>query len=411
MTSPTLLSKDGLFLGENSPMPKAEYFPHSITQIAIVLTMALCGGVVWHVWHVYEEFRAHQTKYSQIQELMGIITYLDEVLTMSARLGATTGDAQWEDRYRRFEPGLDASIKEIKKLAPDIYSAEAAAQTDTANIKLVEMENQAFALTRAGKRKAAFTLLTSNQYEQQKRLYAEGMRLVSKSIYTQIDAFHTEEHRKTIVAALILVSALLLLLFIWIAVLGMVRRHVMEQKNAEEQLKHLAHHDDLTGLPNRTLFRDRLGQAMAQANRMERLVALLFIDLDYFKFINDTLGHTIGDLLLKGVAKRLTDCVRQSDTVARVGGDEFIVTLTNIVNGRDVAVVAQKVLNTLSKPFTLDGQELSITASIGATIFPVEGHDVDTLLKNADTAMYRAKDLGRNNCQFYTTEINIKASG
>jgi flagellar basal body-associated protein FliL len=307
------------FFDEGSKMPKVNYFPHSIIQIAIVITMTLCGGVVWHVWHVYEELKVHQTKFSQIQELMGIITYLDEVLTMSARLGATTGDTQWENRYRRFEPGLDAAIKEIKKLAPDIYSAGAAAQTDVANIKLVEMENQAFALIRAGKREAAFTLLTSNQYEQQKQLYAEGMRLVSKSLYTQIEAFQKEEHREALVAALILVSALLLLLFIWIAVLGMVRRHVMDQKNAEERLKHLAHYDDLTGLPNRTLFRDRLGQALAQADRTERLVALLFLDLDHFKFINDRLGHTIGDLLLKVVAKRLTDCVRQSDTIARLG--------------------------------------------------------------------------------------------
>jgi len=325
-------------------MPKVNYFPHKMIQAAIILTMVLCGGVVWHVWHVYEELKVHQTKFSQIQELMGIITYLDEVLTMSARLGATTGDTRWEDRYRRFEPGLDAAIKEIKKLAPDIYSAEAAAQTDAANIKLVEMENQAFALIRAGKREAAFTLLTSNQYEQQKRLYAEGMRLVAKSLYTHIKVFHKEEHREAIVAALVLVSALFLLLFVWIAVLGMVRLHVSEQKNAEEQLKHLAHHDDLTGLPNRALFWDRLGQALAQATRTGRQVALLFLDLDHFKLINDRLGHTVGDLLLKVVAKRLTDCVRKSDTVARLGGDEFTVILTNIVNGRDVAIVAQKVL-------------------------------------------------------------------
>lgn len=150
-------------------MDKPNYFPHRMIQTTIVITMLLCGGVVWHVWHVYEELKIHQTKFSQIQELMGIITYLDEVLTMSARLGATTGDTQWEDRYRRFEQGLDAAIKEIKNLMPDIYSAEAAAQIDAANIKLVEMENQAFALLRAGKREAAFALLTSEQYEQQKK--------------------------------------------------------------------------------------------------------------------------------------------------------------------------------------------------------------------------------------------------
>ncbi|MEO5657153.1 MAG: EAL domain-containing protein, partial [Nitrospiria bacterium] len=178
---------------------------------------------------------------------------------------------------------------------------------------------------------------------------------------------------------------------------------------SEERLRYLAHRDALTGLPNRTLLHDRLRQAIAQSQRTGAAMALFFLDLDRFKAINDTLGHVIGDLLIQAVAERLTGCVRESDTVARFGGDEFTIVVTNLAQGADAAKVAQKILDALSKPFLLGGPELFITTSIGITLFPGDEESIDGLLRNADAAMYRAKESGRNAYQFYAAEMNDHA--
>lgn len=184
---------------------------------------------------------------------------------------------------------------------------------------------------------------------------------------------------------------------------------ITERKQAEERVRHLAHYDALTDLPNRTLFHDRLQQALIQAQRGHEQVAVMFIDLDRFKVINDTLGHSVGDLLLQAVAHRLTNCVRQGDTVCRQGGDEFVILLPEIGRAEDAALVAQKILDSVSQPFFLDGHELHISSSIGISFFPSDGGTVEALMKNADVAMYRAKDLGRNNFQFYLSDMNARS--
>jgi len=180
-------------------------------------------------------------------------------------------------------------------------------------------------------------------------------------------------------------------------------------KQTEEYLQYLAYKDTLTGLPNRTLFQDRLEQAMRQADRNQTLVVLMFLDLDRFKNINDTLGHRIGDQLLVNAAQRFKDCVRVSDTVARLGGDEFTVILTNLPDSSAVTIVAQKLIAALAAPFFLSAHEIVMTTSIGITIYPNDASTVDDLLKNADTAMYHAKDRGRNNYQFFSQEMHARA--
>ncbi len=183
----------------------------------------------------------------------------------------------------------------------------------------------------------------------------------------------------------------------------------IQRKQAEERLRHLAHNDVLTGLPNRVLFYDRLKQALAQARRNRWSVGVMFIDVDRFKYVNDTLGHSIGDQLLQQVASRLVQAVRADDTVGRLGGDEFAVVLTGLSGAHDASVVAQKLMTAFKAPFLLDGRKLYVTASIGVTLYPDDSADQETLVRNADAAMYRAKEVGRNSYQFYTREMNARA--
>ena len=185
-----------------------------------------------------------------------------------------------------------------------------------------------------------------------------------------------------------------------------IMRDISERKKAQERLTWLAYHDPLTTLPNRFLLRDRVEQAIAKARWHERSLALLFLDLDRFKNINDTLGHEVGDQLLKQVAARLGRIVRGDDTVARIGGDEFVILIEDFAHPTDVALVAKKIVDGLTTPFTLETGEFFVTASAGVAVFPSDGDDVRTLLRNADTAMYRAKDKGRNQFHFYRPEMN-----
>lgn len=182
---------------------------------------------------------------------------------------------------------------------------------------------------------------------------------------------------------------------------------VTERRAARARVEWLAHHDPLTDLPNRTLLRDRLQQAMARSLRAGKRAALIFLDLDRFKNVNDSLGHAFGDHLLRAVATRLRMCVRDSDTVARLGGDEFLIVLDCMEDANDVALVASKIIERLSTPIDVQTQTLSTGASLGISIYPDDGIDVDSLLKNADAAMYHAKESGRNMFRFFTEEMNL----
>ena len=176
-----------------------------------------------------------------------------------------------------------------------------------------------------------------------------------------------------------------------------------------EEMAHLAQHDGLTDLPNRMLLTDRVNQAIARARRNNTRVAVMYLDLDGFKHINDSLGHALGDKMLQSVATRLVSCVRSSDTVSRLGGDEFVVLLSEISHAADASITARKILAALSSAHTVDETKLHITLSIGLSTYPEDGEDAETLIKNADTAMYQAKEKGRNNYQFYTKEMNVRA--
>lgn len=186
-------------------------------------------------------------------------------------------------------------------------------------------------------------------------------------------------------------------------------KDITESIQTQERLHHLAHHDALTGLPNRVLFVERLKHALQRAERRKRAVAVLFLDMDRFKIVNDTLGHEAGDRLLQAMAARLHACIREGDTVARFGGDEFAGFLSDVASPEDVAVVVSKFLDALAPPFLIDGHELFISGSIGISLYPEDGTDTQTLMKNADSAMYRAKQMGGNTSEFYHSEMTQHA--
>lgn len=187
-----------------------------------------------------------------------------------------------------------------------------------------------------------------------------------------------------------------------------VCQDVSRRRASEDRIRHSAHHDALTDLPNRLLFQDRLQQALVAARRSRQRVAVLFVDLDHFKAINDSLGHAAGDQLLRSVAERLRGCVRASDTVCRNGGDEYLVLLPSMRDSGEAGHVAAKIVAALSRPHRIDGHDVTVTPSIGIGVFPDDGGDIGTLLENADAALYHAKNSGRGNFQFFTRELHAR---
>ena len=188
-----------------------------------------------------------------------------------------------------------------------------------------------------------------------------------------------------------------------------VIRDISDRKQAEAHIQFLAHHDMLTKLPNRTLLLDRIQVILATARRNQTEVGVMFVDLDNFKTINDSLGHYAGDELLKRVASRVQSCLRGVDLVGRLGGDEFLVVLADLTDAEDIAPVAEKIASIISEPFSLEDQVLSVSASIGVSVYPRDGETPDSLIRNADAAMYLAKEQGRNNWQFFQPSLNKKA--
>ena len=185
---------------------------------------------------------------------------------------------------------------------------------------------------------------------------------------------------------------------------------ITERQEAEGRAQHLADHDPLTGLPNRRLLEDRLGQALVFGSRNRKLSAAMFVDLDRFKHVNDTHGHAFGDRMLKEVGRRLEEQLREGDTICRLGGDEFVIVLPEIKRSSDAAHVAQKIIEAVSQPVTIDERDLHISCSVGISVAPDDGRDAETLIRNADAAMYHAKEIGRANYQFFTEQMNVSAT-
>lgn len=416
-----------------------KHFPQLKLTLAAVLSLLILG---WLSWNAYDSYRRVQVQLAidRIERVRMKIVHLDEILTMSARMAAASGNLDWERRYRRFEPELEQAIREGLELNPNA-SNNAAAKTDAANDSLVAIEHHAFELVRQGKKTEAQRILSSGEYEHYKKIYAVGMTEFNSQLLQATDSMRVKLQANMRHSAITtIVSAILLIvgaLYVfrgtrrWQIVIVESNRQlnqktaeleesnnkldrkvielnesVRQHKIATEHVEYLAYYDSLTTLPNRSMFSALLNQAISLALRDGKELAVLFVDLDRFKNINDTLGHEAGDLLLQEVGKRLKSCLRESDTVARLGGDEFVVLLPALPDTANIAVVAHKILVATSKSFVALGQEFRVTASIGISIYPKDGGDEQSLMKNADIAMYQAKENGKNHFEFYSVQMN-----
>lgn len=531
----------------------------------------------WLSWDAYQDYRYAETRLTTISRMETVraeIVHLDEVLTMSARMAAASGNPAWETRYLRFEPQLDRFIKEAMRLDPNASrGGAAAAKTDAANTSLVAMEHRAFELVRQGKHADAQRLLSSGDYEAYKMTYAAGMTEFNRHLLKASEAMRAEllaDMRRSAITTII--SAVLLILGAlftfratrrWQAVIVesnrqlnrktaeleelnnqldtkvsqrtqdlvqandqlrleaeqrkeaerhlriyaevinstgdaviitdsdgnvveinpayqratgrsredvigrnlhvpgrdpnpegfyeelwrelkvdgywageimdrrndgesfpcwalfnavrdeqgrpvhyvCVMRDVTKLKQDERLLEKLAFHDSLTGLPNRALLKDRLNIALAGAARQNSMLGIICLDLDNFKDVNDTLGHAAGDRLLLEISQRIGRCLRSSDTLARMGGDEFTVLLPRIDAETDVAQVAERIIETLGEAVQLGDQTVYAGASIGISCFPKDGRTAETLQMNADLAMYEAKQAGRGQYRVFVADM------
>ncbi len=545
-------------------------FPLRLFAFAFVISVLTAVFSGWQSWQMHHSFQEMSSKHIALTEDVGRIMLFDEVLTMSARMAAATGDLNYEKRYDQFDPQLTTEIDEVRAILPQAEIAGFVGETDEANLALVKMERQAFALTHQGRRQEAMALLTSAEYIRLKKVYAGGMEKTVNAATGLIE----RETRHFLYLSLWLAAAsavsILVLLTTWFFAVRSARgwdaerreaqdvlrnaydemesqvkhrtadllstneelnREVSERKQAEanlriaaiafeaqngvlitdanslilrvnrafteitgysaeevvgknprilgsgrqdanfyaamwkrinntgswegeiwnrrkngevypehltitavknqdgnvtnyvasltditlrksveEKIQNLAFYDPLTRLPNRRLLLDRLQQAFVFSARSGRGAALLFVDLDNFKDINDTLGHDIGDLLLQQTAQRLESCVRDADTVARLGGDEFVVMLEDLSEqaieaATQTKVVGEKILATLNQPYQLGTHEYHGSSSIGTTIFSDHDNTAEELLKRADIAMYQSKKAGRNTLRFFDPKM------
>src|SRR6266508_2833573 len=324
-------------------------FPQRLLSLALLVTVALAVSLSWYASTSYRVTTTLRERHLRIEELRGVIVHLNEVLTMSARMAAATGQE------------------------------------------------------RAGRPARARAILFSSEYERQKRIYAWGVTLVLDRVRSNLDRTLRAERRAALRWELVTVGVLLVLLAAWVALIRGLQRwraalsqSVEERQRAVDQLQHRAFHDGLTGLSNRALFYNRVEHALARARRERGPLAVLFVDLDDFKTVNDSLGHATGDHLLTQVARRIETAIRPGDTVARLGGDEFGLLLEHLAEPDDAIAVARRVLEAVRAPFDLGDRELLVRASIGIAFREDHTVDPDELLRNADLAMYVAKKAGKD---------------
>lgn len=386
---------------------KQYQFPISTITTLLGIATVLLIAVILIANDTYKVISATVDKTEKLVAARNDIQLYDEMLTMSASMAATTGDSSWIDRYNKIEPSLGEAIENAIKYASGEIIKLSITSTDKANSALVDMERLSFSYVRSGDLDSAWKILSGDEYRRQKEIYADGLGKVTKALQAETASNISSIKNRLIFNLVGSIFAFIIILLIWLIIWETLKKWQHLQLEHQQELKELATHDVLTGLPNRSLLSDRLTQATAQESRRNSALAVVFIDLDGFKPINDQYGHNAGDILLKTLARRLQEVVREGDTVSRFGGDEFVIVLVDVEGQSDLLSLLNRIQTALHSPVKIDSDNVRVTASIGVSIYD-ENHDVesDQLIRQADHAMYDAKKAGKNQYIIFNDKKN-----
>ena len=371
-------------------------------MIAVAAALCCLIGLGWAGMSTRGELHEAMQRALRVTELRGTIAHLDELLTMSARLAALSGDARWAARYDEAEPRLDAAIVEAVALATPQVASELARTTDAANRRLVQLERASLARVVTGDRAEAWLLLNNREYDELKIVYASGIEVFGQELEAYAAA-HTANlsNRAWLETSGLVLGGAVFLIAAALALRGHSRLQV-----ALAYTEAVARHDALTGLSNRVKFREHMEQVLSRVRRGGS-VAVLYLDLDGFKGVNDTLGHPAGDELLRAVADRLRGCTRAMDLVARLGGDEFAIVQVDAQQPTDAMALSERVVTMLQQPFEVGEHRIVIGVSVGIAVADA-AVTADGLLRNADIALYRAKTDGRGTWRFFEPGMDAK---
>jgi diguanylate cyclase (GGDEF)-like protein len=399
----------------NDALAAATQTARRVVALAFTAAAVLAAGLTVERWHYHQHNATRVEAVKQAQHLADTILLHDERLTMSATLAAATGQPQWAERYAEFLPLIDQAIHDAASLVDPDAASRFDAATRHANDQLVAMEKLALSYAADGRLDAARSVLAWPAYAEHKRVLAEGTDRLLEDLRNHTEDAVAELKRDSWAFTF---GGLLLFLLAFVVLrrhLGTHLHRVEGQLLAQQtEITHLALHDPLTGLANRRNLRLLMESAIGRAQRQQSSIAMLVLDLDGFKPINDRYGHPAGDAVLLQVAQRMRSLVRPGDVVARLGGDEFVVVLeatsgaADPGSGFDAAPdadtplhTAQRLVTAISRPITLPMGDVAVSASVGVALYPMDGQDPDELLRRADVALYRAKDESRGEVRFF----------
>ncbi len=377
------------------------------------VALALAGGVLIvaallaeRLWYSAVHEAAAQ-RHAAAQRLAGDVRLADQLLTSTAQMAVLTGERRWVDRFDSHRPELERALAEAKALAPPAVARRFDAQTDAASDELTNLRESAFEALTVGAADVARTIFDGERYRNSTRkLGAATVEFTAATVQATRDELVALEQRTPVMAAAVLLGSLLLGAALWRSLATRLERSRTFFLDVEDRIQRMASTDLLTGMANRAALHDAMATAMARAERDRRRLAVLMIDLDGFKPVNDRHGHMVGDLVLKEVAHRLRRSLRGGELQARYGGDEFVVVIEEPNDSLHANTAAERLSKTLSQAMLIDGLSIGIGASVGISRFPDDARSSDGLLRKADSALYRAKAQGRGRVCFYDTSLD-----
>jgi diguanylate cyclase (GGDEF)-like protein len=378
-----------------------------VAKIAILSAVVIVAAFVAERVYLQHQISAVTEKLIAAHRSADVILLADERLTMSANMAAATGEERWINRYERNIPVIDKAIKEAVDLSPPAVANRFDAETRVANDRLVELERESFEKVHSGNAKAAREILDGPTYSRFKEILGEGTARFVNGTITSISAELTGIEQNAVVAiGLVLLISASGALLLWRALDTSLKKSETAMLDAERKIHSLAMSDLLTGLANRHSLRQALHIAINRAKRHKTKLAVLMIDLDRFKPINDRYGHLIGDLVLKAVADRMASALGQEGLRARFGGDEFVAAIEYPDDDEIPRATGRRLIEALSEPMTFDNLTVQIGASVGISTYPVDGTAEEELIRKADIALYRAKNDGRGSIRFYDATMH-----